>query len=169
MALVPSLPTLRTAIVTQVKLALNPGTPANVLVVHDKRVYWRDAAKFRSIFLRQAPDLLPDTYNGWLIYRVATRAIETPERFRFYGIHKFQIEGYFGVTDDNDSQKTFADQIEVIRDNIRLNTAIFGDTEKVLPDTQVEIDAEPVGIGNITAWHAILTLEAEGIEVKSLP
>lgn len=169
MALAPTLSTLRTAIADAVKLALNPGMPANVLVVHDKRVFWRDAAKFRSLSLRKAPDVVDDVYNMWMVYRVATRVIETPERFRFYGIHKFHLDGYYAVTDDNDSQKTFADQIEAIRDEIRLTTAIFGDMEKVLPDTQVESDADPVGIGNITAWHAILSLEAEGIEVKSLP
>lgn len=170
MALAPTVAAIRAAIITQVKAALNPGTPGNVTTVHDRRRFWRDASKFNSVFRRVSPDLLPGKVNGWMIFRTATEEVETDERWRFYGLHTFELHGYMGVQDEDatSDERAFQDQIEVIRGNCRLSAAIFGNMERVVPAVQVAEAAVPVTIGEVTAWYSRLTLRAEGIEVKTL-
>lgn len=169
MAASPSLDTLRAAIVTEIKKAMNAATPANVLTVHSYRRFWRDVQKFNSLFRRASPDLLPGKLNGWMVTRTRTREVETAERWRFYELHRFELHGYFGVQDEDPlaTEKVFQDQIEVVRDNLRLNTSVFGNMERVEPVTQVEQIA-PVTIGDFTCWYALLTLETEAIETKTL-
>jgi hypothetical protein len=170
MAMSPTVPTILAAIQTAIKSAMNSGTPSNVLTVHVKRRFWRDADKFRSIFIRQSPDLLPGRVNGWIIYRESTRVIEAEERWRFYAIHRIAIQGYMGVADADSAadQAAFEAQVEAVRDNLRLNTNVFGKAERTVPDTEVLESSTPVTIGDVTAWHANLSLEAEATEVKSL-
>lgn len=170
MPLSPLLGTIRSAIVTEVKEALNPLLPGNVTTVHSYRRFWRDALKFNSLFKRVSPDLLPGKINGWMIYRTATRVEEALERWRFYSIHRFTLEGYMGIQDADvtSDELAFENQIEVIRDNLRLNRSVFGNMEKTTADVEVEsIEAGTVPLGDATCWRAILTLEAEAIEVKT--
>lgn len=166
----PTVPTILSAVSLAVRTAMNAGTPANVLTVHTKRRFWRDAQKFKTLFIRQSPDLLPGRVNGWIIYRDGVRAEEAEERWRFYSIHKVVLEGYMGVADGDGSgdQAAFDAQIEAIRDGLRLNTSVFGNTERTLPDVQGEEISTPVTIGDMTCWYARLTLEAEATEIKSL-
>ena len=169
MAMSPTIPTILAAVALEVKTAMNP-TFANVTTVHTKRRFWRDDLKFNALFKRVSPDLLPGRVNGWIIYRDATRAEESDHRWRFWSIHKIALEGYMAVNDGDATadQSAFDAQIEAIRDRLRLNVSVFGNTEKTLPDTQVEQSSEPVLIGNVTAWYARLSLEVEAVEVKSL-
>jgi hypothetical protein len=168
MSATPTIATIRTAIVTAVKAAMNPGTPGNVTTVHDYRRFWRDEQKFNSLFRRVAPDLLPGKLNGWMVYAGTTREEESREWGRFYQIHKFQLEGFAGLQDAGGlTEKEFRDQVEVVRDNLRLNLAVFGNTERTSPVVQVDFfGPEKVQYGDATVWLAILTLEAEGIENK---
>jgi hypothetical protein len=163
----PSLTTIRDAIVSAIKSAMNSGTPGNVLTVHSYRRFWRDAQKFNSLFLRLAPDLLPGKINGWYVTRLATREVESPEWFRFYQVHRWQLDGFFGIQDDDATatEKVFQDQIEAIRDNLRLNATVFQSTEYSNPVTQVQT-IEPITIGDSTVWHGVLVAEAEAVENK---
>ena len=170
MALSPLLATIRSAIVTEVKTALNPVTPGDVLTCHDYRRFWRDALKFNTLFKRQAPDLLPGKINGWMVYRTATEVQESEERWRFYSLHRFTLEGYMGIQDADvtSDERAFENQIEVIRDRLRLNRSVFGNMEKTVADVTVEsIEPGTVPLGDASCWRAILTLEAEAIEVKT--
>jgi hypothetical protein len=170
MAMSPTVPTILTAISLIVRTAMNSGSPGNVLTVHTKRRFWRDAAKFKALFIRLSPDLLPGRVNGWLCHRVSTRTEEAEERWRFYSIHKFILDGYMGVADADGSgdQAAFEAQIELIRDGFRLSTAVFGNTERTVPDVEVEENASPVTIGDTTCWYSRLSLEVEAQEVKTL-
>jgi hypothetical protein len=170
MAMSPTVPTILSAVSLVVRTAMNSGSPGNVLTVHTRRRFWRDSAKFASLFKRQSPDLLPGRINGWLLYRGSTRPEEAEERWRFYSLHRIVLDGYMGVNDADGSsdQAAFVTQIEAIRDGLRLSTAVFGNTERTLPDVEVEEDASPVTIGDVTCWYARLSLEVEASEVKSL-
>lgn len=168
MAALPSLTTLRAAIALEIRKALNPGVPANVLTVHEYRRFWRDEQKFRKLFERKLPDLMPGKLNGWMIQRFATTEVETEERWRFYQLHRFELHGYMGIQDEDvlATENVFQDQIEVIRDNLRLSRPVFGNMERVVPVTQVDT-VEPVTLGDSTVWYAKLTLVTEGIENKT--
>lgn len=170
MAATPTLTAIRNAIRDAIRSALNPATPANATTVHVYRRFWRDEAKFNSLFRRAAPDLMPGKINGWMIQRARTQEIETEERWRFYQLHRFELYGYMGVQDEDATatENVFQDQIEAIRDNLRLNLAVFGNTERTVPVTQVE-RVELATVGDSTCWFGLLTLEAEGIETKFLP
>lgn len=164
----PTIPTIRSAIVLAIKTAMNAGTPANVLTVHPYWRFWRDEQKFMALFRRTAPDLLPGKINGWMVRRGATEEIETEEWFRFYQLHRFEMIGYAGVQDDDASgltEKDFQDQVEAVRDQLRLSGGVFTNTERTSPVVQVE-SVKPVTIGQYTCWEAFLSLKAEGIENK---
>lgn len=174
MAASPTLDAVRTVIVSAIKAGMNAGSPASVLTVHPYRRFWRDQQKFRSLFERQAPDLLPGKINGWLVTRTRTRETETEERWRFYNIDHWELHGYFGVQDEDATatEKVFQDQIEAIRNNLRLAITgttydVFGLTERTSPVSQVE-SIQPVLIGDSTCWFALLSLEAERIETKTI-
>lgn len=169
MAASPTVAVITAAIVTATKEALNAGDPTKVKTVHARRRWWMEEASFRSIFVRPADDLLPGKINGWMWWRKSTREVETEERWRFYQIHRFEGHGFMGVKDADSTcdEAAFQAQIEAIRDKIRLNTAIFGNMERTAPVCQVELmevtkDLEP------TCWYCVLSLEAEGIETKTL-
>ena len=166
----PSLSTIRSEIVTQIKTAMNPGTPSAVTTVHAYRRFWRDAQKFQSLFLRPQSDLSGwrGLYNGWMISLKANEE-EAKELFRFYTKYRFELEGFLGLQDatgaSSKNQQDFIDQIETVRDNLRLNTTVFSNTEETTPVVQFEL-LEPVEIKEISAWHCLLSLEAESITTK---
>ncbi len=169
MAASPTVAAITSAIVTAVKSALNPGDPTKVKTVHDYRRWWFEEDLFRKFFVRPSDDLLPGKINGWMVFRKSTREVETEERWRFYQIHRFELHGLMGVKDADATanEKAFQAQVEAVRDNIRLNTSIFGNMERTAPVCQVEVmdvqrEIEP------TCWWAVLSLEAEGIETKTL-
>lgn len=166
MGATPTIPTLRAAIASAIKSALNPGSPGTVNTVHEYRRFWRDEDKFRSLFQR-ADSILTGKINGWMLYRAGTREVEAPEWFRFYQLHRFELHGYMGVQDTvaGSKETDFHDQIEVIRDNLRLNTAVFVTTEQTRPEVHVD-QVERYDLGQVTTWHAILSLEPEAIENK---
>lgn len=168
MPLSPTLPTLKAAVAVEVRKAMNPGSPVDVATVHTYRRFWRDPDKFRKLFERKAPDLLPGKLNGWMIYRPSTNEIEAEERWRFYSLHRLEIVGFMGIQDEDvtTNEQAFENQIEVVRDNIRLNRSIFGNMEKVVPSVQVD-DVGPVLVGDSTFWRAQLSLITEAIEVKT--
>lgn len=173
MAASPTLDAIRERIRTLIKSALNSGSPASVdNVVHPYRRFWRDEDKFRQLFKRTDAGAFLGLINGWMVTRMRTREEETEERWRFYQIHRFELMGYMGIQDGTTvkTEKDFQDQIELIRDNLRLDIgagSVFGNTERTVPVTQVE-QVIPVTIGDSTCWHALLSLEAEGIETKTL-
>lgn len=164
----PLVPAILSAIQSAVKSALNVGSPSSVVTVHTKRRFWRDAQGFNSIFKR-TDGSANGRVNGWMIYRATTRVEEAAERWRFYAIHKILLEGWMSVADADASwdQAAFDAQIEVIRDNLRLNTNVFNNAEYTTPDTEVEEASTPVTIGDHTCWYARLSLESEAVEVKS--
>lgn len=168
MSATPTITTIRSAIVTAVKAALNPGTPANATTVHDYRRFWRDEQKFNSLFRRATPDLLPGKLNGWMVYAGPTREEESREWGRFYQVHKFYLEGFAGIQDAGSlTEKEFRNQVEVVRDNLRLNLAVFGNTERTSPVIQLEsFGPEKAQFGDAMVWLAVMSLEAEGIENK---
>ncbi len=166
----PTIAAIRSAVATEIRKAMNAGVPGNVLTVHEYRRFWRDAQKFASLFKRQSPDLLPGKINGWIVFRSRTREVETEERWRFYQLHRFEMHGYMGVQDADatSDEKAFQDQVELIRDNLRLNTGVFGNMERTVPVVQAETVSDPVEIGDVTCWYTLLSLEAEAIETKTL-
>ena len=172
----PTIGTIRSAIVTAIKSALNSGAPGTVTTVSAYRRFWRDQQKFEAIALRtdSGGDVPAGTLNFWMVTRHATKEVEAESWYRFFELHRFRMYGYMGVQDittgpgagsGTPSEQMFQDQIENIRDNLRLNTAVFGNTEKTSPVVQV-LQFERVEIGQAGAWEAILELEAEGIEEK---
>ena len=175
MAASPTLDAIREAIRTAIKSALNSGSPASVDgVVHPYRRFWRDEDKFRSLFKRTDAGTFLGLINGWMVTRTRTREEETEERWRFYQIHRFELEGFMGVQDGPTvkTEKDFQDQIEAIRDNLRLNIgtgSVFGNTERSAPVTQVEdVSVGTMKNSDSTCWRALLSLEAEGIETKTI-
>ena len=169
MSMAPTVPAILAAVETVVKAAMNPVAPSRVQTTHVKRVFWRDQKKFQSLFKRTVDDSPTQPVNGWMIYRASTKPIEAEERWRFYSIHRIRMEGFLAVADDTAlDQAAFDAQIELVRDGLRLSTAVFGTMEKVLPDTEVLESSTPILIGEITAWHAVLEIEVQGVEVKSL-
>ena len=87
------------------------------------------------------------------------------KRFRFYQLHTFELHGYLGIQDDTTTEEAFQDQLELIRDEYRLNRDIFGNMERVVPDSKVTL-VLPVTIGNAACWHGVISLRTEAIEVK---
>lgn len=172
MAASPTLDALKDAIALVVKTVLNSSTPSAVNTVHTKKRFFRDQAKFESFFKRAdtASPSLKGKINGWNIYRDRTQEIETDERWRFYQIHSIKVEGFFAIQDSESfiSADVFEAQIEAIRDALRLSTAVFGNTERVSPVVQVDVANELIQVGEVSAWHAVLSLEVEGIETKTL-
>ena len=166
----PTIDTIRAAIVSAIKSALNVGSPASVVTVHDYRRYWRDYDKFKALFQRTdaGGDVPSGRLNGWMVTRLRTREVEALEWSRFYQVHAFELEGFLGVQDAaalSATEKVFQDQIEKIRDNLRLNLTVYQTTEQTNPVCQVE-SIEPFDFGERTVWKANLLLEAESIEVK---
>lgn len=173
MPLSPSLATLRAAIVLEIKTAMNPASPGLVTTVHPYRRWWKDEAKFRQLFERTdivatpPPPNLQKKINGWMVSRSRTVETETEERWRFYNLHTFQLRGIMGIKEVDDSEQAFQDQIELIRDRFRLNTTIFGNTERTSPVSNVvSFDREQIGEAN--CWSAILEVTPEAIETKFL-
>jgi hypothetical protein len=169
MSMSPTVPSILSAIATVIKTAMNPGHPSRVTTVHTKRRFFRDPEKFNELFRRANNDSPTQPINGWLVYRQSTRPLEADERWRFYSIHRIRLEGFLAVADDTTlDQAAFDAQIEAIRDGLRLSTSVFGTMERTLPDSEVIEASTPILIGNVTAWHAVLGLEVQGVETKSL-
>jgi hypothetical protein len=172
MAMAPKVKDILAVIAGIVRTAMNPVKPSSVKTVYTRRRFWRDQQQFRRIFERAPGDAHAGRVNGWHLYRTRTRAIETGERWRFYGIHSIELEGWMGV-EDNPDQNFFSfdvldEQGEAIRDAIRLSTSIFGNMEMTLPDTQNEMNCAPFRTFEVQCWRTVMTLEFEGIETKSL-
>src|SRR5262249_17873905 len=127
---------------------------------------------FDSLFKRSSSDLSgwQGLINGWMMNIVA-REEEAPEWFRFYTKYRFELEGFLGVQDVNavhatpKTQQDFIDHVEPVRDQLRLNTTIFGNTEATTPVAQVE-EMDVVEIGEYRCWHAKVTFECESIATK---
>jgi len=161
----PTVDAIRSEIVSSIKTVLCPSNPTLVAsVVHDYRRFWRDAAKFKSLF-RRTDAGWTDFLNGWMVTRVSTNEVEADEWFRFYRLHRFRMFGYFGIQDSGKTEKDFQDQVEGICDALRLNYDVFSNTEKASPVIPIEgIDRYEIGECNV--WHARLTLVAEAVENK---
>lgn len=161
----PTLTAIRNEIVTKIKSGMNASASSAVAtVVHDYHRFWRDAQKFNSLF-RRTDGTWNGKINGWMVTRLSTREQQAPEWFRFYQIHRFQLDGFMGIQDTGKTEKDFHDQIELIRDGLRANTTIFTNWEMTPPVSNLEV-FEPITIGDVTVWHAVVSLEAEAIENK---
>lgn len=171
MARSPAISTIRNAVVTAIKTAMNPGTPGNVTTVNDYRRFWRDRNYFDSLFKRPVTDLAGwrGLINGWMI-NITAKEREAPEFFRFYRLYRIECHGYMGVQDNTNTttpknQKDFIDQVEAVGDQLRMNTAIFGNTEETTPVSQVE-QMDVVEIADYRCWYALVTLECEAIDTR---
>lgn len=173
MARTPALSTIRDAVVTAIKTAMNPTTPSNVVTVHDYQRFWRDKDKFDSMFKRSQSDVSAwrGLINGWMI-RITSREVEAKEYFRFYIKYRIELHGYMGIKDTSVSdaspktQKDFLDQIDLIKDQLRLNATVFGNTEETSPVTQLEqMEHVDPGVG-YACWFALLSLECEAIDTR---
>lgn len=164
----PTLTTLKANIKTEVKKAILPGDPAAVdKIVHTRRRFWRDLDKFKSLFRRSDAGFV-DVINGWQIWRNRTRPVETPERWRFYQLHTFTLEGYAGVQDEGVfTQNDFDNQVEAIRDELRLDRTIFNNMERTIADVEVVSFGDAILLGDFTCWRAQLQLTCEAIETKT--
>lgn len=172
MARSPSLSTIRDAVVLAIKTAMNPSTPSNVATVQSYRRFWRDQDKFNSFFKRTVTDVSGwrGLINGWMV-KITSREVEAKELFRFYVKYRIEMHGYLGVKDVDASnptpktEKDFLDQIDDIKDQLRLNTTVFGNTEETSPVTQLE-NTDVVEIAGYACWYALLSLECEAIDTK---
>ena len=172
MARSPSLSTIRNAVITAIKTGMNSSSPSNVVTVHDYRRFWRDQAKFLSLFTRSASDVAGwrGLVNGWMV-RITSREVEAKELFRFYIKYRIEMHGYLAVKDVDanhatpKTEKDFLDQVDDIKDQLRMNTSIFGNTEETSPVSQLET-TEVVEIAEIRCWYALLSLECEAIDTK---
>lgn len=173
MARSPTLSTIRNEVVSCIKTGMNSGSPSSVATVHDYQRFWRDDAKFQSLFKRSQSDLSGwrGLVNGWMV-KITSTEVEAKEFFRFYIKYRIELHGYLAVKDVDantptpKTQKDFLDQVDAIKDALRMNTTIFGNTEDTSPVSQFD-DADVVTIGGgIRCWFAKLTLEAEAIDTK---
>lgn len=167
----PTLSTLRDAISLAIRTGMNPGSPSSVKTVNDYRRFWRDRNYFDSLMKRQAGDLsgFVGLINGWMIWIRSTEE-EAPEFFRFYVKYRVELHGYMGVQDVTNTttpktQKDFLDQVDAVKDQLRLNTTIFGNTEVTTPVSQLE-ECDVVEIAEYRCWHALLSLECEAVDTR---
>lgn len=168
MSVVPTPPTILAAIIADVKYGFNPSTPSNVTTVHDTRRWWNNMATFLKFFRRETPDLQPGKINGAMCYQIGTEEVEAPEWFRFYEINEFEIHMIAGVQDSGGlTFKEFDAQVEAVRNKLRLDRAVFGNTEKTSPVIHKEGPrSNKLDFADFTVWEAFLRLKAEGVEVK---
>lgn len=172
MARSPALSTLRDAVVLAIKTGMNSGTPSAVVSVQDYRRFWRDRNYFDSLFKRSQSDLAGwrGLINGWQV-EISSTEEEAKEFFRFYIKYKITLHGYLGIKDVDANTPTpktlkdFLDQVDAIKDQLRMNTTIFGNTEETSPVSQLE-EMDVVSIAEYTCWYAKLTLVCEAIDTR---
>jgi len=123
----PDLETIRTAIIAKLEAV------ANIGLVHNRQRFAAKEEIFRELYIQEAQLL------GWHVRRVATREI-SPNSGRWIGDHDWEIRGYQGFSDVDESELAFDALIEAIRDAFREDETLGGVVFSTVTDRRAGIE-----------------------------
>jgi hypothetical protein len=164
MPLSPTLDTIREAIKAQLTTGGGPLTgipfyesPIEVFIETDIRDKFKDPS---------------GRLHWYWIEREAATEEESDTRGRFLTSHVIALHGFMAVRDPaagDNSYITFSDEVESVRDKLRLNSTVFGtpDRPNVSPRTAQLRSFGAEMVMDHLVWHAIIELRVEAFEDKA--
>ncbi|HEY9081340.1 hypothetical protein [Magnetovibrio sp.] len=152
------------ATLSQIRAAIQALIAANDAssTVHDFERYAEDEDEFRLMFVDGATDRI----NAWIIRRVSQK-VASPSMGRDIVTNRWQVRKYLSFEDDQASEKTFDDQLEVVRKAIRADDDLGGliDTMTLNEAAGLQVDdSGPVMFSGVLCHSARCTLFTQHYE-----
>lgn len=154
---------IRAAIVTRLESVTDIG------LVHDYQRYATNAAEMAALY--QTTIGTTKQIRGWWVSRIAT-AEGSPALGRYTVTHTWRIHGYMGLDDAAESEKTFDELVELVRDTFRQDDNLGGVVDSTVLDegAGLQLDEQaPVVFAGVLCHAARLTLRTRHHEDPWMP
>lgn len=136
-------------------------TVDDIGVVHERERYLKRAADLEALFLSDG------RIRGWVI-RLATTRRTRPTLGRYIVTHRWQIRGYMGFDDADESELLFDDLVEGLQAAFKADETLGGTVAAtVLPDDLAGLqrdDSGPVMFSGVLCHSARLNLATQHYE-----
>lgn len=125
--------------------------------VHNRQRYTQRQNDFKEMYMEDTKLI------GWHVSRVSTRETKFDDHFN-KAIHRWQIRGYMGLEDEEETELVFDKLIETIRDIFRKDETLNGIVETIFTDGGAGLqldDFGPVTFAGVLCHGAKLSLATE--------